>query len=66
MLAAVYILERRGEWKGGKEEADLVNSNWFSIQPYLVHNPCRVLCVLLTDELHEAIALVRLRDSIFR
>jgi hypothetical protein len=60
----VYIWEE-GKEKGDKEEIYLINSNRLPVQPYLVHDPRSVLCIFLTDELHEAIALMRLRYSVF-
>lgn len=46
------------------QETDLVDADGFSKQPHLVHDPGGVLGVLFTDELHEAIALVILRDPV--
>lgn len=68
LLAAVYGIDikNKGLEGGQRRRADLVDSNWFPIQSDLVHDPRRILCVLLTNKLHEAIALMRLRDSIFR
>lgn len=43
----------------------LVHANWFAVQSYLIHDARRILCVFFTDELHKAIALMRLRDSVF-
>jgi hypothetical protein len=56
---------RQGAQREIGKQTYLIDSNRLSIQPHLVHDPRSVLRILLTNELHKAIALVRLCDPIF-
>lgn len=51
--------------KQGKQTY-LIDSNRLPIQPHLVHDPRSILCIFFTNELHEAITLMCLRNPIFR